>query len=107
MSGIDLHPLGIPISWQEPDDHAKLAISARSETEHYICVGDVNFTVSMRSRSGGTVAFQCDALWSGISEILTGVTTHLKPGSRAAKIQAERQSKSSVNAKPSVPAGTP
>lgn len=72
MAGIDLKPLGIPFSWPKPDDHAKLAISARSEVEHYICVGDINFTISMRKRSGGTVAFQCDALWSSISEILVG-----------------------------------
>jgi hypothetical protein len=96
MAGIDLHPLNIPISWPEPDDHAKLAISARSETDHYICVGDINFTVSMRARSGGTVAFQCEALWSSISQILTGVTTHLKPGSKAARILAARRSKSAA-----------
>jgi deoxyribonuclease-2 len=98
MAGIDLKPLGIPFSWPEPDDHAKLAISARSEVEHYICVGDINFTVSMRKRSGGTVAFQCDALWSSISEILVGVTTHLKPGSKAAKQQAAHRSASAAAA---------
>jgi len=92
MKAINLAPLGIGISWPEPDDHAKLAISARSELDHYICVGDMNFTVSMETRSGGTVAFQCEPLWSSISAILVGVTTHLKPGSRAAKAQMARQS---------------
>jgi deoxyribonuclease-2 len=87
MKGIDLNSLGIDITWPEPDDHAKLAISARSELDHYVCVGDMNFTISMRKRSGGTVAFQCEALWSSISSILVGVATHLKPGSKAAKIQ--------------------
>ncbi len=54
MAGIDLNPLGANFSWPEPDDHAKLAISARSELDHYICVGDMNFTLTMRSRGGGT-----------------------------------------------------
>jgi deoxyribonuclease-2 len=88
MKGIDLHPLGIPISWPEPDDHAKLAISARSELVHYVCVGDINFTIAQEKRGGGTVAFQCEALWSSLSQTLVGVTTQLKPGSKAAKVQA-------------------
>jgi len=93
MKGINLKPLGINVSWPEPDDHAKLAISARSELIHYICVGDINFTLAQRKRGGGTVAFQCEALWSSISQILVGVTTHLKPGSRAAKLQAAMKSR--------------
>jgi deoxyribonuclease-2 len=62
MGGINLNPLGYDIVWPETDDHAKLAISARSESTHFICVGDINFTLSMRNRSGGTVAFQCEPL---------------------------------------------
>jgi deoxyribonuclease-2 len=73
MTGINLKPLGIDIAWPEPDDHAKLAISARSEQVHYVCVGDMNFTIAQRKRGGGTVAFQCEALWSSISSILVGV----------------------------------
>lgn len=96
MKGINLNPLGIPFSWTEPNDHAKLAISARSEVTHFVCIGDMNFTVAMRKRSGGTVAFKCEALWSSISAILVGVTTHLKPGSRAAKEQAAHQSASAA-----------
>jgi deoxyribonuclease II len=88
MAGIDLKPLGIDFEWPEPDDHAKLAISARSEKDHFVCVGDINFMESMRKRSGGTVVFQCDALWGSLSAILVGVSTHLKEGSRAAKQQA-------------------
>lgn len=88
MKGIDLHPLDIDMSWPEPDDHAKLCISARSEADHYVCVGDINFTIAQRKRGGGTVAFQCEALWSSLSAVLVGVTTHLKPGSKAAKAQA-------------------
>ncbi len=87
MNGIDLNPLGHDITWPESDDHAKLAISARSEAVHFVCVGDINFTLSMRKRSGGTVAFKCEPLWQSISDILVGVTTHLKTGSRAANQQ--------------------
>lgn len=94
MKGIDLKPLGINIAWPEPDDHAKLAISARSETTHFVCVGDINFTIAQRKRGGGTVAFQCEALWSSLSRVLVGVTTHLKPGSKAAKLAAARSSAS-------------
>jgi len=91
MGGIDLNPLGYDIVWPETDDHAKLAISARSEQTHFICVGDINFTLSMRKRSGGTVAFKCEPLWKSISSILTDVTTHLKTGSRAADRRSRRQ----------------
>ena len=91
MDGIDLNPLGYDIVWPETDDHAKLAISARSEDTHYICVGDINFTLSMRSRSGGTVAFQCEPLYKSISSILVDVSTHLKTGSHAASQQLARK----------------
>jgi deoxyribonuclease-2 len=91
MAGIDLNPLGFDIAWPENDDHAKLAISARSEDTHFICVGDVNFTISMRKRSGGTLAFKCEPLWQSISSILVGVTTHLKTGSKAAQLQLVRK----------------
>jgi deoxyribonuclease-2 len=87
MKGIDLNPLGIDAAWPEPDDHAKLAISAKSEATHYVCVGDINFTVPMRKRSGGTVAFLCEPLWASISEILVDVTVHVKKGSKADKQQ--------------------
>jgi deoxyribonuclease II len=87
MGGIDLNPLGYDITWPESDDHAKLAISARSEETHFVCIGDINFTLAMRKRSGGTVAFKCEPLWQSISSILLDVTTHLKTGSRAAQRQ--------------------
>ncbi len=93
MKGIDLNPLGINISWPEPDDHAKLAISARSELIHFVCVGDINFTIAQEKRGGGTVAFKCEALWSSLSQVLVGVTTHLKAGSKPAKIAAAFKSK--------------
>ncbi|GGB05100.1 putative deoxyribonuclease-2 [Puia dinghuensis] len=76
MKEVDLAPLGIKPSykWGEADDHAKLAITAKSEPgKKYICVGDINFTKSMEKRSGGTVAFICDPLWQEISSILSAV----------------------------------
>ena len=88
MKGIDLNPLGIDIKWDLPEDHAKLAISARSEQTHYVCIGDINFTIAQRKRGGGTVAFQCEALWKSISATLVDVSVHVRPGSTAAKQQA-------------------
>jgi deoxyribonuclease-2 len=72
MKAVNLNALGIDVAWPEPDDHAKLAISAKSEAIHYVCVGDINFTIAQRQRGGGTVAFQSEALWSSLSEILEG-----------------------------------
>jgi len=69
-SRVNLTPLGIDLAWPEPDDHAKLAISDKVEQVHYICVGDINFTIAQRKRGGGTVGFQCEPLWSSISAIL-------------------------------------
>jgi deoxyribonuclease-2 len=76
MKSVNLAPLSIKPSyeWSEENDHAKLAISAKSEPGmKYICVGDINFTKSMEKRSGGTVAFICDGLWQEISSILSSV----------------------------------
>jgi len=70
MKSVNLNPLGIDIEWGEEDDHAKLAISDRKEQVHYVCVGDINFTIAQEKRGGGTVAFQCDPLWASISAIL-------------------------------------
>ena len=75
MKSVNLKPLGVDLAWSEAHDHAKLAISARSESTHYVCVGDINFTIAQRKRGGGTVAFQCDALWASLSEILESVST--------------------------------
>jgi deoxyribonuclease-2 len=92
MAGINLMPLGIDISWPEPDDHVKLAISARSESTHFVRVGDINFTIAQRKRGGGTVAIQCEPLWQSLSVCLVGVTT-LKKNSKAAKLQAAARAK--------------
>jgi deoxyribonuclease-2 len=83
MKSVNLDPLGLDIAWSEEDDHAKLAISDKKETVHYVCVGDINFTVAQEKRGGGTVAFQCDPLWNSISEILESVS--LPPKKKTAK----------------------
>lgn len=70
MKAVNLGALGIDIAWPEPDDHAKLAISDKNEKAHFVCVGDINFTIAQRKRGGGTVAFQCEALWQSLFEIL-------------------------------------
>lgn len=84
MKSVNLNPLGINIAWSEEDDHAKLAISDRNEQVHYVCVGDINFTIAQEKRGGGTVAFQCDPLWNSLSEILESVSLPQKK-TRAAK----------------------
>lgn len=78
MKSVNLNPLGIDIEWGEEDDHAKLAISDRKEQVHYVCVGDINFTIAQEKRGGGTVAFQCEPLWESISAILESVSLPTK-----------------------------
>ncbi len=72
MKSVDLSPLGINPSyeWGEGDDHAKLCVSDNGEKNHFVCVGDINFTKSQELRCGGTVAFIHDPLWSSIIGIL-------------------------------------
>jgi len=86
MKEVDLEALGLDVAWSEEDDHAKLAISARGEPEHYVCVGDLNYTIAQRKRGGGTVAFQCEALWSSLASILEGTAAfpHTRTGARTA-----------------------
>lgn len=74
MKSINLNPLGYDIAWSEEDDHAKIAISDKNEQIHYVCVGDINFTIAQEKRGGGTVAFQCDPLWQSLSEIFETVS---------------------------------
>lgn len=73
MKTVNLSPLGISPSyeWSEENDHAKLVISQKGQQEHFVCVGDINFTRTMESRSGGTVAFQNNDLWNSLFEILS------------------------------------
>lgn len=85
MRSVNLNPLGIDIAWGEEDDHAKLAISDKKEKVHYVCVGDINFTIAQRMRGGGTVAFQCEPLWKSISAILESVSLPPKKKSKTKK----------------------
>lgn len=85
MKSVDLNPLGIDIAWGESFDHAKLAISDKKEKIHYVCVGDINFTIAQRKRGGGTVAFQNEALWKSISAILERVSVPKKVKKRKSK----------------------
>lgn len=74
MHSVNLAPLGIPWSWAEENDHAKLVISDRNNPQgspHWVCVGDINFTDSMEKRGGGTVAFICDPLWQALAQVLS------------------------------------
>jgi deoxyribonuclease-2 len=71
MKAVNLAPLGVSIEWSEAVDHAKLAISDKSEKQHWVCVGDINFTDAQRKRGGGTVAFLCDPLWQELVQILS------------------------------------
>jgi deoxyribonuclease-2 len=88
MKEVDLAPLGIHPSykWSEEDDHAKLAITAKSQPGlKYVCVGDINFTKSMEKRSGGTTAFICDPLWQQISSILSAVVVRTSSPAKNSK----------------------
>lgn len=71
MQSVNLEPLDIPYSWSEEFDHAKLAISDKSEKVHWVCVGDINFTKAQENRGGGTVAFICDPLWQSLIQALS------------------------------------
>ncbi len=74
MKSVNLAPLGIPYSWSEKVDHAKLALSDRKNpagTDRWVCVGDINFTLAQERRGGGTVAFKCESLWSQLVQALS------------------------------------
>ena len=74
MKSVNLTQLGIPYSWAEQNDHAKLAISDRDnppDSDRWVCVGGMNFTDSMEKRGGGTVAFQCIPLWNSLAQVLS------------------------------------
>jgi deoxyribonuclease II len=110
MRGVDLTSLGLNIAWPETDDHAKLAIaddhgkpviSARSEATHFVCVGDINFTIAQRKRGGATVAFKCEPLWSSISGILRDVYVHatVRPGTKNSKTNPPKKTKTTAKRK--------
>lgn len=74
MHSVNLQPLGIPWSWSESNDHAKLCISDHNnppKSPRWVCVGDINFTNSMEKRGGGTVAFICGPLWQALAQVLS------------------------------------
>ena len=74
MKGVDLNKIGIPYSWSESFDHAKLALSDHDNpagTPRWVCVGDINYTLAQERRGGGTVAFQCEPLWNSLEKALT------------------------------------
>jgi deoxyribonuclease-2 len=61
---INLGPLGAHWAWPETHDHAKWGITLHSD---WVCVGDINRMISQRKRGGGTIAFQNEILWRGLS----------------------------------------
>jgi deoxyribonuclease II len=102
MKSVNLKALGVDLAWSEEDDHAKLAVSARGEPAHYVCVGDINYTIAQRKRGGGTVAFQCEPLWTSLMSILEATATipHARAttdrGRVASKPAARRSAKSAT-----------
>ena len=62
---INLGPLGIHMAWPETHDHAKWGITTHTD---WACVGDINRMISQRKRGGGTIAFQNQILWQGLSK---------------------------------------
>lgn len=83
MKSVVLDPLQVQVEWDEGVDHAKLAVSQQEEANHFICVGDLNFTKPQEKRSGGTVAFQSELLWEDILKILK--ETKLAPAPKTNK----------------------
>lgn len=103
MKSVNLAPLGIPYSWSEDVDHAKLAISDRNnpqDSDRWVCVGDINFTDAQERRGGGTVAFQCVPLWNSLVQVLSAQQeAGGKPTSRPSK-PASSAEKPTSNKKP-------
>jgi deoxyribonuclease-2 len=62
---INLGPLGIHMAWPETHDHAKWGITTHT---NWVCIGDINRMISQRKRGGGTVAFQNQTVWQGLSK---------------------------------------
>jgi len=62
---INLGPMGLHWAWPETHDHAKWGITLH---DPWVCVGDINRMISQRKRGGGTIAFQNQVLWLGLSK---------------------------------------
>jgi deoxyribonuclease-2 len=60
---VDLRPLDVEIEWHYTKDHSKWAVS---DTEHWVCVGDINRQVSQEKRGGGAICFQHEGLWTSL-----------------------------------------
>ena len=62
---INLGFMGVRWAWPETNDHAKWGITLHKP---WVCVGDINRMISQRKRGGGTIAFQNQILWQGLSK---------------------------------------
>jgi len=62
---INLGFMGLHWAWPETHDHAKWGITLHKP---WVCVGDINRMISQRKRGGGTIAFQNQILWHGLSK---------------------------------------
>ena len=62
---INLGFMGVHWAWPETHDHAKWGITLHKP---WGCVGDINRMISQRKRGGGTIAFQNQMLWQGLSK---------------------------------------
>jgi deoxyribonuclease II len=85
---------GNPVDWWFMYKVAGKATTSKVSGTEYVYFdadtpdSDINFTIAQRKRGGGTVAFQCEALWRSISAILRGVTTHPKKSGGAGGTKA-------------------
>lgn len=100
MKEVNLGALGVDLAWSEEFDHAKLAISAPTETVHWVCVGDINYTIAQRKRGGGTVAFQNEALWQSLAAILTQTVPPPAAGARKPAARKAPAAKASAKKAP-------
>lgn len=63
---INLTPLGVEYEWHYTKDHAKWAAS---DTDHWVCVADINRQTSQERRGGGAICFQHELLWKSLEGI--------------------------------------
>jgi deoxyribonuclease-2 len=63
---VNLEPLGIDCEWHYTKDHSKWAVS---ETDHWVCVADINRQTSQEKRGGGAICFRHEELWKDLAGI--------------------------------------